>query len=66
MLGEMEDLEFTPSSHRGMTPRIFEFLFARMRAVSIISVVTVSWSTNSFELSISSIYPDITGRGKPK
>ncbi|KAL9238163.1 hypothetical protein vseg_012628 [Gypsophila vaccaria] len=32
MLGEMEDVEFTPSPHRGMTPRIFEFLFARIRA----------------------------------
>ncbi|KAL2927570.1 Kinesin-like protein KIN-12D [Bienertia sinuspersici] len=32
MLGEMEDVEFTPSPHCGMTPRIFEFLFARIRA----------------------------------
>ncbi|KAK9691156.1 hypothetical protein RND81_09G179600 [Saponaria officinalis] len=32
MLGEMEDVEYTPSPHRGMTPRIFEFLFARIRA----------------------------------
>ncbi|VFQ65808.1 unnamed protein product [Cuscuta campestris] len=31
MLGEIEELEFRPSPHRGMTPRIFEFLFARMR-----------------------------------
>lgn len=33
MLGEIEDLEFKPSPQRGMTPRIFEFLFARIEAV---------------------------------
>ncbi|KAL5054076.1 hypothetical protein RYX36_034758 [Vicia faba] len=32
MLGEIEDLDVKPSSHRGMTPRIFEFLFARIQA----------------------------------
>ncbi|KAK4848274.1 hypothetical protein QYF36_011166 [Acer negundo] len=32
MLGEIEDLEVRPSPHRGMTPRIFEFLFARIQA----------------------------------
>ncbi|XP_030523084.1 kinesin-like protein KIN-12D isoform X2 [Rhodamnia argentea] len=32
MLGEIEDLELKPSTHRGMTPRIFEFLFARIQA----------------------------------
>ncbi|XP_031381978.1 kinesin-like protein KIN-12D [Punica granatum] len=32
MLGEIEDLEFKPSPNRGMTPRIFEFLFARIQA----------------------------------
>ncbi|KAK1626202.1 hypothetical protein QYE76_000517 [Lolium multiflorum] len=32
MLGEISDLEVRPSSERGMTPRIFEFLFARIRA----------------------------------
>ncbi|CAH9125833.1 unnamed protein product [Cuscuta epithymum] len=31
MLGEIEELEIRPSPHRGMTPRIFEFLFARIR-----------------------------------
>ena len=33
MLGETEDLELKPSPQRGMTPRIFEFLFARIQAV---------------------------------
>lgn len=33
MLGEIDDLEVKPSPHRGMTPRIFEFLFARIQAV---------------------------------
>lgn len=32
MLGEIEELEVNPSPNRGMTPRIFEFLFARIRA----------------------------------
>ncbi|GAB2267273.1 hypothetical protein Dimus_002259 [Dionaea muscipula] len=32
MLGEIDDLQFKPSPNRGMTPRIFEFLFARIRA----------------------------------
>ncbi|KAM3272375.1 hypothetical protein ACQJBY_042491 [Aegilops geniculata] len=32
MLGEISDLEVRPSPERGMTPRIFEFLFARIRA----------------------------------
>lgn len=33
MLGEISDLEVRPSPDRGMTPRIFEFLFARIKAV---------------------------------
>ncbi|XP_015944937.1 kinesin-like protein KIN-12D isoform X1 [Arachis duranensis] len=32
MLGDIEDLDVKPSPHRGMTPRIFEFLFARIQA----------------------------------
>ncbi|KAJ9561218.1 hypothetical protein OSB04_006378 [Centaurea solstitialis] len=32
MLGEINDLEVKPSPYRGMTPRIFEFLFARIIA----------------------------------
>nr|XP_043618816.1 kinesin-like protein KIN-12D [Erigeron canadensis] len=32
MLGEINDLELKPSPYRGMTPRIFEFLFARITA----------------------------------
>ncbi|XVF45199.1 hypothetical protein PTKIN_Ptkin02bG0185700 [Pterospermum kingtungense] len=32
MLGAIEDLELKPSPQRGMTPRIFEFLFARIQA----------------------------------
>ncbi|KAF9600599.1 hypothetical protein IFM89_011128 [Coptis chinensis] len=32
MLGEIDELEVKPSLDRGMTPRIFEFLFARIRA----------------------------------
>lgn len=35
MLGEIENLEAMPSLHRGMTPRIFEFLFARIQAVML-------------------------------
>lgn len=36
MLGEIDDLEVRPSPHRGMTPRIFEFLFARIQAVILL------------------------------
>ncbi|CAA6667488.1 unnamed protein product [Spirodela intermedia] len=32
MLGEINELDLSPSSERGMTPRIFEFLFARIKA----------------------------------
>ncbi|KAK1439898.1 hypothetical protein QVD17_05723 [Tagetes erecta] len=32
MLGEINDLEIKPSPNRGMTPRIFEYLFARIMA----------------------------------
>ncbi|KAL2344857.1 hypothetical protein Fmac_006142 [Flemingia macrophylla] len=32
MLGDIEDLDVKPSPQRGMTPRIFEFLFARIQA----------------------------------
>ncbi|XP_024021248.1 kinesin-like protein KIN-12D isoform X2 [Morus notabilis] len=32
MLGEIDNLEVKPSPHRGMTPCIFEFLFARIQA----------------------------------
>ncbi|XP_047338368.1 kinesin-like protein KIN-12D isoform X2 [Impatiens glandulifera] len=32
MLGEIEELQVKPSPNRGMTPRIFEFLFARIQA----------------------------------
>lgn len=39
MLGEIENLEVKPSPHRGMTPRIFEFLFARIQAVSLAILV---------------------------
>lgn len=35
MLGEIDDLEVKPSPHRGITPRIFEFLFARIHAVIV-------------------------------
>ncbi|CAA3022560.1 kinesin KIN-12D [Olea europaea subsp. europaea] len=35
MLGGIDELEVTPSPNRGMTPRIFEFLFARIRAEEI-------------------------------
>ncbi|CAI9769118.1 unnamed protein product [Fraxinus pennsylvanica] len=32
MLGGIEELEVNPNLNRGMTPRIFEFLFARIKA----------------------------------
>lgn len=35
MLGDIEHLENKPSDNRGMTPRVFEYLFARIRRVII-------------------------------
>jgi kinesin family protein 15 len=34
MLGDIDDLAYRPSHQRGMTPRIFEYLFARIQEVS--------------------------------
>lgn len=42
MLGEIDDLEVKPSPHRGITPRIFEFLFARIHAVIVTCVQSLS------------------------
>lgn len=38
MLGDIDELGVKPSPHRGMTPRIFEFLFARIRAVTFSNI----------------------------
>lgn len=38
MLGVTEELE-VPSPNRGMIPRIFEFLFARIKAVKMLKIV---------------------------
>lgn len=35
MLGDIDELADQPSEERGMTPRIFEYLFARIKQVSI-------------------------------
>jgi hypothetical protein len=45
MLGDIEDLELKPSPHHGMTPRIFEFLFARIEAVILALFATVRFKT---------------------
>jgi len=36
MLGDIDDLAYRPSHQRGMTPRIFEYLFARIHQVSMV------------------------------
>ena len=41
MLGEIDDLKDKPSTHRGMTPRIFEFLFARIQVVIFYASATL-------------------------
>lgn len=38
MLGDIDDLADRPSHQRGMTPRIFEYLFARVHQVSIVFI----------------------------
>lgn len=70
MLGELEDLEVKPSPQRGMTPRIFEFLFARIQAVyyhsfSIIFIVLRKISAEIMA-SICSHGFLIAGGGKPE
>lgn len=39
MLGDITELGDKPSDNRGMTPRIFEYLFARIQKVRILSHV---------------------------
>lgn len=34
MLGDIVDLEHQPSDDRGMTPRVFEYLFSKIQEVS--------------------------------
>lgn len=67
MLGEIDDLEVRPSTDRGMTPRIFEFLFARIRAVAFIDY-TMCFQFILFyptlTLRVFALFLD-TGRGKP-
>ena len=35
MLGELEGTDHRPSDKRGMTPRVFEYLFSRITEVSL-------------------------------
>ncbi len=35
MLGDIDNLDKMPSENRGMIPRVFEYLFARIHKVSI-------------------------------
>jgi hypothetical protein len=70
MLGEIDDLEVKPSPHRGMTPRIFEFLFARIQAVIFALFASVPFKIClSMYILVSicfSIILLILGRGKSK
>lgn len=56
MLGEIEDLDVKPSPHRGMTPRIFEFLFARIQAVNYSVTATSIFYINKLVFMISTVY----------
>lgn len=35
MLGDIENIDRRPSENRGMTPRVFEYLFERIRKVKL-------------------------------
>lgn len=59
MLGDIDDLEVKPSTNRGMTPRIFEFLFARIRAVIII-VFTFLFGFRAHFLKLFFLYKQLT------
>ena len=36
MLGDLVGLEHLPSKNRGMTPRVFEYLFSKIQMVCIL------------------------------
>lgn len=38
MLGDIADLDHLPSDNRGMTPRVFETLFAKIQVVQLQSL----------------------------
>lgn len=61
MLGEINELDLSPSSERGMTPRIFEFLFARIKAVNNFITMYTFWPLYFYIL-----FTDVldAGRGK--
>ena len=50
MLGDIDELEIKPSLNRGMTPRIFEFLFARIRAVRLTPFLSFVQSTSDISI----------------
>ncbi len=43
MLGDIDDLFHHPSDNRGMTPRIFEYLFARILKVYLSYLHRTVW-----------------------
>jgi hypothetical protein len=70
MLGDIDELDRRPSANRGMTPRIFEYLFARIKAVichvlkilEFLSTIAFAGGENVWSLIYSLVG---TGRGKP-
>lgn len=42
MMGELQTAENNPSEDRGITPRVFEYLFARIREVILIYLAGIS------------------------
>jgi hypothetical protein len=38
MMGDLQRVDNNPSEDRGMTPRVFEYLFARIREVILIYI----------------------------
>jgi hypothetical protein len=50
MLGDIENLENKPSDNRGMTPRVFEYLFARIRRVIIYLFMDLLFALHLFLL----------------
>lgn len=39
MLGDIDDLDLRPSDKRGMTPRVFEYLFSKIQMVIVTNTV---------------------------
>ena len=57
MLGDIDHLSDKPSENRGMTPRVFEYLFSRIRMVcrSSVPAFVITFEKHTFDYTLTSI-----------